>query len=252
MHFTITDGSTFTQFVLFPTFVTDPNAQTLRVRVNKDFKYLLNDFMRDYTSFELEQSAQLKSTYAKQIYKKLHQFKSTGLWITTLEEFREFLVIPASYSTGKIEQAIIKPALKELEPLFENLNLVHHYAPKKKGQRGRRAVNGYEFRFTPFTIEGIEKSADQQERIGSVTGWEKTARYCPKCKRMMYRKQMNNEDGDYYLYGHPDFKTGECDYTTFDYADLMDNYQLTEEQPLTEEQIDNKKKLGSLLKNLFK
>ncbi len=46
----------------------------------------------------------------------------------------------------------------------------------------------------------------------------------------------------YYLYGHTDFKTGDCSYTTYDFfADLIEKHQLPNDDPLTEEQQDNKR-----------
>lgn len=65
-----------------------------------------------------------------------------------------------------------------------------------------------------------------QESIAKITEWGKTNRYCPKCHRLIYKKQLENENGTYYLYGHTDFKTGDCSYTTYDFADLLENYQL--------------------------
>lgn len=41
--------------------------------------------------------------------------------------------------------------------------------------------------------------------IAKVTGWEKIGKYCPKCHKEIWQKQMKNENGTYYLLGHPDF-----------------------------------------------
>lgn len=85
----------------------------------------------------------------------------------------------------------------------------------------------------------------------AVTGWEISHRYCPKCKRLIYKKQMENENGTYFLYGHTDWKTGECDYITYDFSDLLQGHEIQEDKPLTEEQQENKNKLANLFKGLF-
>lgn len=62
---------------------------------------------------------------------------------------------------------------------------------------------------------------------------------------------MENENGTYYLYGHTDFKTGDCSYTTYDFADLLQEHEIKENEALTEEQQENKNKLANLFKGLF-
>lgn len=68
-----------------------------------------------------------------------------------------------------------------------------------------------------------------------ITGWLQTGRYCPKFKRETYRKQMENDNGTYFLYGHTNWKTDECDYITYDFPDLSQGPELKEDKPLTKE-----------------
>lgn len=76
--------------------------------------------------------------------------------------------------------------------------------------------------------------------------------YCPRCHRAIYKKQLENENGIYYLYGHTDFKTGDCSYTTYDFADLIEKHKLSSDEPLTEQQKENKRKFSNIISNLFK
>ena len=96
-------------------------------------------------------------------------------------------------------------------------------------------------------------SSATKSRINSKSNiLGKTNRYCPRCQRAIYKKQLENENGTYYLYGHTDFKTGDCAYTTYDFADLIEKHQLTNDEPLTKEQQDNKRKFSDMIANLFK
>ena len=50
---------------------------------------------------------------------KLKRFKTTGIWIVKLEDFREYLDIPKSFKVGMIDKRVIDPALEELSPYFD-------------------------------------------------------------------------------------------------------------------------------------
>ena len=87
-----------------------------------------------------------------------------------------------------------------------------------------------------------------------MTDWEKTPRFCPNCHRSIYKKQLKNENGAYYLYGHTDFKTGECDFTTNDYSVLLQQYQIEQEsnEPSTKEELKNQDGILKRISNIFK
>ena len=252
LNFKLGDERKWVQFALFPTFKVDADKQTLTVEVHKKFAYLLNDFTGNYTTLELQQSASLKSSYAKAMYKKLRQFRSTGKWITTLEDFKEYFDVPKSYKPGHIVTKIIAPSLEELKEYFKGLSYQPYYQ-KGKGTAGRPSVAGYEFTFQAETPQKQPKKLTQ-EKIAELTEWEKTDRYCPRCRRPIFTKQMENENGTYWLFGHTDYKTGDCSFKTYDYSELLQEYELhkEEEKPLSKENEENKKKLSSLMSKFFK
>lgn len=254
LNFTIRHSAkSFTQFVLFPTFRVDGENGNLEVKVNEEFTYLLNSLNNSYTSLELKESTALKSSYSKGIYKKLREFRKNEkpFWKVKLEDFREYLDIPNSYRITDINKVVLNPAMEELSTYFKGLK-IEPYFEKRKGQRGRPKVAGYIFSFKADQKKEKKKVEPTQESIAkAVTGWERSHRYCPKCKRPIYKKQMENENGTYFLYGHTDWKTGECNYTTYDLANLLQEHEIKENEPLTEEQKENKSKLTSLFKGLF-
>lgn len=45
---------------------------------------------------------------------------------------------------------------------------------------------------------------------------------------------MKNDNGIYFLHGHTDWKTRECNYTTYDLADPLQKHELDGDKPLTE------------------
>ena len=254
LNFTIGTTREFTQFVLFPTFEVSDSKGTLTVQVHEKFAYLLNNLKNCYTSLELQESSSLKSSYSKGIYKKLREFRNSDkpFWKVTFDDFKEYLDIPKSYRMTDINKVVINPALKELSPYFEGLT-VEKYSNKKKGQRGRPKIDGFIFSYKAEPKKERIKEPTQ-ESIAKVTDWEKTPRFCPNCHRSIYKKQLKNENGTYYLYGHTDFKTGECDFTTYDYSVLLQQYQIEQEnnEPSPQEELKNRDGILKKISNIFK
>lgn len=139
------------QFALFAGFVTSPTKRTLTVSVNSRFSFLLNDLTSQFTRFELAEFTALKSSYAKETYRRLKQYRQTGVWKVSLEEFRRLLDVPKSYRTCDLNERVLKPIQAELGEL---LGLRIHKKYAKRGGRGRSSLVGFEFEFDPERVPG--------------------------------------------------------------------------------------------------
>lgn len=147
-------------FVLFPTFVINLENQTLTVSVNENFKFILNELIKNFTRFDLQEFIALESKYSKTLYRLLKQFKTTGRYEVKLDDFRGKIDCPESYSTKYIMDKIIKPSLKELKNYFVDLQCTVKYAHK----RGR-PVMGYLFTFQPEErVQPAPQSVVQQKK----------------------------------------------------------------------------------------
>src|SRR5699024_614016 len=122
----------YVAFVLFPTFRINREEQTLKIAVNNEFSFLLNELTNNFARFELEQFTYLKSSYAKTMYRLLKQFKSTGFIVISIEEFRETLDIPVNYRMSEIDKKVFAPIRKELSPLYDRFEIEK---VKKKGNK---------------------------------------------------------------------------------------------------------------------
>lgn len=133
-------------FVLFPTFIIDIDRQLLRVSVNKDFKFILNELVKNFTRFELREFVELDSKYSKTLYRLLKQYRSTGHYEVNIEEFKKIMDYPETYTSKYIMDKIIKPSIDELDnkSYFQNLQCEPKYA-RKRG----KPVTGYIFTFAP-------------------------------------------------------------------------------------------------------
>lgn len=129
----ITD-SEISMFILFPTFKINLSNETLTVAVNEEFTWLLNE-MRNYTAFELEEFINLNGKYAKILYRLLKQWKTQGQYIFhNLEEFRELMDIPITYSNKLMIQKCVNVAVEEIGKLdksFQDFKCEPIYARKR-------------------------------------------------------------------------------------------------------------------------
>lgn len=135
-------------FILFPRLIIDREKKILLAYVNADYRYILNDLTKNFTRFELQEFISLDSKYSKTLYRLLKQYRTTGAYITTLEEFKRLLGVPESYQNKKVMQKIVEPSVKALKPYFDNLSCEVQYEAK----RGR-PVKGYKFTFTPEKVQ---------------------------------------------------------------------------------------------------
>ena len=113
----------FTEFVLFNRYTINERERKIKIKINPDFYFILNELTSNFTRFELRKFAKLRSSYAKQMFKLLSQYNSTGVYIITVEEFKRVLDIPVTYKMCDIDKKVIRPILIECSLYFKNLNL---------------------------------------------------------------------------------------------------------------------------------
>lgn len=113
----------FERFVLFTNFTSNYNDNSLTIKVNDKFGYLLNNLIGNFTKFELEQFVNLKSSYSKNMFKLLKQWESKKERTFKIDEFRELLAIPPKYRMSIIDIKVLIPIMEELPQYFFNLKL---------------------------------------------------------------------------------------------------------------------------------
>jgi plasmid replication initiation protein len=150
LTYTERSGLSFKKFVLFTGYEVDANEQELIVSINPKLKHVLNEITADFTKFELKEMTHLKSTYSKNMFRLLKQYKHTGYFKIQIEDFRERLDIPNSYRMTHINKKVLAPIIKELGFIFNNL----YISKKIKAKKGRK-------------IEWLEFTFDAEKRIHS-------------------------------------------------------------------------------------
>lgn len=134
-------------FVLFSKYEIDLNKKNVKIGVNPDFKFIFNDFTKLYTRFELQEFLDIKSKYSKECYRRLKQFRRTGLWTVEINEFRRILGVPESYEMKDLTKRVLKPIQEELSPIFKNLQI------EKIKKKGAYSGRGNKVTHIVFTFE---------------------------------------------------------------------------------------------------
>lgn len=162
------DDDSYETYPLFIEYKTNRKTKTVELKVNPIMLYILNDFLGgDFTAFKMDDYLSLKSKYAKDLFRLLKQYRTTGYYITTLEDLRELLNIPKTYIDKEVTRSIIKPSVKILQKYFTGLN----YITKRK----KRKITHIEFRFKQEDNNYCEPGKPQKKKYDDKTKAQKYA-----------------------------------------------------------------------------
>lgn len=127
----------------FSDLLIDDSNKTVTVQVNEKALPLFND-LKHWTRFSLQEFTNLRSGYSKTLYRLLKQYRTTGVLNMGIDDFREIMCIPKSYSTSNIQNRVLNTVKQELSPLFRNFKI-----QKKHSNTHGAPIVGYKFTFTP-------------------------------------------------------------------------------------------------------
>lgn len=187
------ESGSFGAYYLFTSFHVDEESKTAIMDANPNKMYILREVVKNFTQIDLIALNNLGSTYSKEAYRRMMQYRNTGKWYISLEDFKRLLDIPMNFNMMRITSNIIDRCLmKELPQYFPNLRINRI----KKG----RSVVALEFRWdvsNTIDIANTQPVAD-----------------CPICGHSLY--EIPTKDGGSFL-GHreSDRKKFECN-RTFD------------------------------------
>lgn len=189
LTYTYRSGKNFEKFVLFTDYKVNSTDEYLSISINSNLKHILNKITSDFTKFELWEMTHLKSTYAKNMMRLLKQYKHTGYLKLKLSDFKDRLDIPKSYKMNDITKRVLKPIIKELVPLFPNLEI-----NKIKAKKGRS------IEYLEFTFDGEKRIhskkqpyVSKQKRKSPVVNREKTPKWL---ENPNYQDEISKPDID--------------------------------------------------------
>lgn len=149
----------------------DYSDMTVIVEVSRQFEYVLNKLEANFTLWELKEFTNLRSTYAKAMYRLLKQWRTKGIREFSLEEFNFLLDVPKSYKSGSVDQKVLKPILEELPQYFKafKVNKI------KANTRGNKLL-GYTFTWQAeqtgtWEDDKFNPEKNEKKRKETLPGW---------------------------------------------------------------------------------
>ena len=156
-------GLSFTRFVMFTKFQINGDADEpyVDVEVYRDAIPLLNN-LESWVRYALTEFRDLKSSYAKTMFRLLKGYRTTGYAYFSKNDFLELLAIPVSYSTkmANVDSKVLAPIKEELTPFFRGLTI------RKKYGKGRgKPVIGYAFAWKAERKDAEDVHVSKTERL---------------------------------------------------------------------------------------
>lgn len=195
------DKNKIEKFILFTSYKIHVNEKIVTINTNSDYSYILNNLSKNFTLFELQEFNELSSTYSKHMFRLLKQYKHTGYYKVSVDEFKRLLNVPESYTMRKITDKILSIVLKELFDNFIDL--------KVNKIKDGRVIKFLEFSFKPQhykcndEIDTIDVEATQSNLIEE----KKNQIICPKCGQELVKR--TGKDGSIF-WGHKNYLNSEC------------------------------------------
>lgn len=167
----------------------------LILKVNPDFLYIVNQLTEKYTQYELEEFLYLRGKYAKNLYRLLKQFRTSGEYYATWQDFKDKMGIPSSFSNEKIETLILKPCVEKLsETIKTNLfdaripfKNLEYKLKKEKSHRGKPQVTHIIFKFNPQEASCLDERQKSKnlENSKKIVADPQDPRYITDLKKLI-------------------------------------------------------------------
>lgn len=151
---------------LFSRFDIFPKERKIIVQVSPNFDYMVNRISANFTSYELHEFTQIRSTYAKSVYRLLKQWRTIGKKEFDINEFKRLLDTPEYYGPSEIDKNILKPVSRELTQYFKNLKV-----KKVKANTRGTPVTGYIFTWQPEKTEKWIDNKYQKRKAKELPDW---------------------------------------------------------------------------------
>ena len=151
---------------LFSRFDIFPKERKVIVQVSPNFDYMVNRISANFTSYELHEFTQIRSTYAKSVYRLLKQWRTIGKKEFDINEFKRLLDTPEYYGPSEIDKNILKPVSRELTQYFKKLKI-----KKVKANTRGTPVTGYIFTWQPEKTEKWINNKYQKRKAKELPDW---------------------------------------------------------------------------------
>lgn len=174
--------------VLFSRFDIYPETKKITVEITKNFEYIVNQLTGNFTTYELEEFTQIRSTYAKTMYRILKQWRTVGVKEFKIEEFKRLLDMPEYYKPSQINKNVLTPIRKELPQYFKDLKI----KVIKANTQGTPVI-AYRFTWVPEKTNAWDpnkynKTPSKKKPYRSEYGAEEAKNYAAKRRQKWFEE----------------------------------------------------------------
>lgn len=138
---TYKDRNVKSLFNLFTRYDIDYDKEEIRVAVNPELADLFTQLLGSFTTFLLEDLNGISTTYGKELFRQIKQFRQQGKLYMSIDDFRKNLSVPKSYTNGKMVSVVFsKATVKQLTNALKGFR----YEVKRSHKRGN-PITGFWF-----------------------------------------------------------------------------------------------------------
>lgn len=150
------DGKSYSGTLFESCEATSKNSVKVTLSIDMTKKLLLNK--NGYTILELNEYMELKSKYAKELYRLLRQFRHTGNLMIRKDDFLKMLLPPKTYDEYEFIRKILMSAIEENKKHFKSLRMTNFT------KNGNGLPNTCIFSFEKHERESVKKISEDSFR----------------------------------------------------------------------------------------
>ena len=135
----------FNRFTLITNKDKSGEIERIELQVNPPFLFIVNNLVNNFTSFEIQEFCSIRGKYAKDLYRLLKQYRTSGIAIFKWSDFKEQMGFSEKASVRDIDKIIdksIKELSRELDLIdkaskrqaFTNLTATKNYDLNRRGR----------------------------------------------------------------------------------------------------------------------
>ena len=114
----------------------------------------------------LNEFTAIQSTYSKSLFRLLKQWRTKGVREFSIDEFKQLMDVPKSYSSGMITSRIINNSVEDLQPYFKDLKV----KILKSNSRGTPII-GFKFTWKPEKTGKWVDSKYRKRKTEELPDW---------------------------------------------------------------------------------
>lgn len=209
------------QFNLFSAYAVSKDRKNFYLKIDSDYKFLINNITKYFTQYKLDDFARLNSSYSQLLFQILKQWDSVGKLEMTMDKFKEKLGIPSTYRMSAVNSRVLVPIEKELPKYLENFKI-------EKIKTGKTITS------IKFTWDRKEQSIYEEGDIEDANIIEAEVIYSDDLKKAISKCKRNHFISDTKILTQENIEILLKEFSEVDVIEGLNKIYSAAKQPITE------------------